>query len=118
MGITDLSVGSGGIKLVEVPQEPEMGTELRTVIEMFRAQCNFDACIDLCSAEHITYSSMLKLLELRKLMVDCGHRLVLVGDWKVKAIFAIHDLDDVFEIAEDRSVALTMLTANCEKVGG
>ena len=67
---------SEDILLVDLPQEPEMGDELKTVTEMVRDRGNCDVVVDFSSVDIITSSSISKLLKLRKLLADCGHRLI------------------------------------------
>lgn len=64
------------ILLVDLPQEPELGDELKTITEMVRDRGDCDVVVDFSSVDIVTSSSLSKLLRLRKLLVDCGHRLV------------------------------------------
>ena len=73
MGIQDWSED---IILVDLPQEPEMGDELTTVIGMVRDRGDCEVVIDFSSVDIVTSSSLSKVLKLRKLLGDCGHRLV------------------------------------------
>lgn len=101
---------SDDIILVDLPQEPEMGDELKTVTGMVRDRGNCDLVIDFSSVDIVTSSSLSKLLKLRKLLADCAHRLVFCNvAAATKGIFTVTGLDGVFEIADDKFVALASL---------
>ena len=107
MGIQDWSED---IILVDLPQEPEIGNELKTVTEMVRDRGNCDVVIDFSSVDIITSSSLSKLLKLRKLLTDCDHQLVFCGvAAATKGIFMVTGLDGIFEFADDKFVALASL---------
>ena len=98
------------IILVDLPAEPEMGDELKTVTEMVRDRGDCDVVVDFSSVDIVTSSSLSKLLKLRKLLGDCGHRLVFCSVAPAtQGIFTVTGLDGVFEIAEDKFVALASL---------
>jgi anti-anti-sigma factor len=101
---------SEDVILVDLPQEPETGDELATVTDMVRDRGNCDAVIDFSNVDIITSSSLSKLLKLRKLLVDCGHRLVFCSVAPAtKGIFIVTGLDGIFEIVDDKFVALATL---------
>jgi anti-anti-sigma factor len=101
---------SEDVILVDLPQEPETGDELATVTDMVRDRGNCDAVIDFSNVDIITSSSLSKLLKLRKLLVDCGHRLVFCSVAPAtKGIFTVTGLDGIFEIVDDKFVALATL---------
>ncbi|MBA7631957.1 hypothetical protein ES703_39495 [subsurface metagenome] len=107
MGIQDWSED---VILVDLPQEPEMGEELKTVTEMVRDRGNCEVVVDFSSVDIITSSSLSKLLKLRKLLGDCGHRLIFCNvAAATKGIFTVTGLDGIFEIADDKFVALASL---------
>ncbi|MHC4172273.1 MAG: STAS domain-containing protein [Planctomycetota bacterium] len=107
MGIQDWSED---VILVDLPQEPEMGDELKTVTEMVRDRGNCEVVIDFSSVDIITSSSLSKFLKLRKLLGDCGHRLIFCNvAAATKGIFTVTGLDGIFEIADDKFVALASL---------
>jgi len=98
------------IILVDLPQEPEIGEELNTVTEMVRDRGDCDVVIDFSRVDIVTSSSLSKLLKLRKLLVDCGHRLIFCSvAAATKGIFTVTGLDGIFEIADDKFVALAGL---------
>ncbi|NIP25491.1 MAG: STAS domain-containing protein [Phycisphaerae bacterium] len=98
------------IVLVDLPQEPEMGDELKAVTEIIRDRGDCDLVVDFSSVDIVTSSSLSKLLKLRKLVGDCGHRLVFCSVAPAtKGIFTVTGLDGVFELADDKFVALASL---------
>lgn len=98
------------ILLVDLPQEPDMGEELQTVTEMVRDRGDCDVVIDFSNVDIVTSSSLSKLLKLRKLLGDCGHRLIFCSVAPAtKGIFTVTGLDGIFEITDDKFVALASL---------
>ncbi|MHC4474553.1 MAG: STAS domain-containing protein [Planctomycetota bacterium] len=107
MGIQDWSED---VVLVDLPEEPQMGDELKTVGEIIRDRGNCDVVVDFSNVDIITSSSLSKLLKLRKLLADCGHRLLFCNvAAATKGIFTVTGLDGVFEFADDKFVALASL---------
>jgi anti-anti-sigma factor len=101
---------SEDVILVDLPQEPEMGEELKTVTQMVRDRGDCEVVIDFSNVDIVTSSSLSKLLKLRKLLVDCGHRLVFCSVAPAtKGIFTVTGLEGVFEITDDKFVALATL---------
>lgn len=101
---------SEDIILVDLPPEPEMADELETVTTMVRDRGDCDVVIDFSKVDIVTSSSISKLLKLRKLLGDCGHRLVFCSvAAATKGIFTVTGLDGIFELADDKFVALASL---------
>jgi anti-anti-sigma factor len=101
---------SENIILVDLPQEPNMGDELKTATEMARDRGDCDVVIDFSSVDIVTSSSLSKLLKLRKLLADCGHRLIFCNVAPAtRGIFTVTGLDGIFELADDKFVALASL---------
>ena len=101
---------SEDIVLVDLPQEPELGDEIRTATEVVRDRGDCEVVVDFSKVDIITSSSLSKLLKLRKLLSDCGHRLVFCSVAPAtKGIFTITGLDGIFEIVDDKFVALASL---------
>jgi len=101
---------SEDIILVDLPAEPEMGEELQTVTCIVRDRGDCDVVIDFGSVDIVTSSSLSKLLKLRKLLGDCGHRLIFCSvAAATKGIFSVTGLDGIFEVADDKFVALAGL---------
>jgi anti-anti-sigma factor len=107
MGIQDWSED---VILVDLPREPNMGDELKTVTELVRDRGNCEVVLDFSDVDIVTSSSLSKLLKLRKLLTDCGHRLIFCNvAAATKGIFTVTGLDGVFEIADDKFIALASL---------
>lgn len=107
MGIQEWSED---IILVDLPPEPEMGDELVAVTEMVRDRGNCGVVIDFADVDIITSSSLSKLLKLRKLLADCGHRLVFCSVAPAtKGIFVVTGIEGIFELADDKFIALASL---------
>jgi len=101
---------SEDIILVDLPQEPELGDELKTATEAVRDRGDCEVVVDFSNVDIITSSSLSKLLKLRKLLGDCGHRLLFCSVAPAtKGIFTITGLDGIFEIVDDKFVALASL---------
>ena len=101
---------SDDIVLVDLPQESQMGDELKTVTEIVRDRGDCDVVIDFSSVDIVTSSSLSKFLKLRKLLTDCGHHLVFCNVAPAtKGIFTITGLDGIFEMVDDKFVALASL---------
>jgi len=106
---------SDTIVLVDLKPEPDMGDELKAITETVRYRGDCDVVIDFSVVDIVTSSSLSKLLKLRKLVGDCGHRLVFSSVAPAtKGIFTVTGLDGVFEMADDKFVAL----ASLQMVGG
>ena len=107
MGIQDWSEKS---ILVELPGEPKMGNELIAVTEIVSDRGDCDVVIDFSGVDIVTSSSLSKLLNLRKMLSDSGHKLVLCSvSAATKGIFMITGLDGNFEFANDKSEVLASL---------
>jgi anti-anti-sigma factor len=107
MGIQNLSEN---VVLVDLPQEPELADELKSVTEIMRDRDDCNVVIDFSGVDIVTSSSLSKLLKLRKVLADCGHRLVFCSvAAPTRGIFKVTALDRIFELADDKSVALTSL---------
>jgi len=96
--------------LVDLPPEPQMGDELKTVTEIVRDRGNCDVVVDFSRVDIVTSSSLSKLLKLHKLLADCGRRLVFCSvAAATKGIFTVTGLDGIFELVDDKFVALASL---------
>jgi len=67
---------SENIMLVDLPAEPEIADEMKTVISLVVDRGDCDVVIDFSSVDIVTSSSLSSMLRLRKLLNDCGKRLV------------------------------------------
>lgn len=98
------------ILLVDLQPEPNMGEELQATIATVRDRGDCDVVIDFSQVDIITSSSLSKLLKLRKLLADCGHRLLFCGVAPAtKGVFTVTGLEEVFDFAPDKFVALASL---------
>ena len=98
---------SEDIILVDLLQEPQMRDELEMVMEMICDRSNCDVVIDFSNVDIVTSSSLSKLLKLRKMLSDSGHKLILCSvSAATKGIFMITGLDCNFEFADDKSMVL------------
>jgi anti-anti-sigma factor len=101
---------SEDVVLVDLPEEPQMGEELKAVTDIFCDRGNCDVVMDFSNVDIVTSSSLSKLLKLRKLASDCGHRVVFCNvAAATRGIFTVTGLDGVFELVEDKFVALASL---------
>jgi anti-anti-sigma factor len=101
---------SEDVILVDLPREPERQDELQTVIGMVRDGGNCDVVIDFSDVDVVGGACLTWLLEIRRLLNDCGHRLTLCSVAPAtKGVFTISRLEHSFEFAEDRFAALVGL---------
>ncbi len=101
---------SDDIVLVDLPQEPQIQDELKSVTEIVRDRGDCDIVVDFSNVDIVTSSSISALLKLRKLLTDCSHRLVFCNvAAATRGIFTVTGLDGIFEIVDDKFVALAGL---------
>lgn len=107
MGIQDWSEN---IIVVDLPQEPQIIDELKAIIEIVRDRGNCDVVVDFSAVDIVTSSSLSAFLKLRKILTDCGHRLIFCNTAvATKSIFMITGIDEIFDFVDDKSVALASL---------
>ena len=107
MAIQDLA---GNVILVDAPAEPDLNEEIKNVTDVVRERGDCDVVIDFSHVDIVTSSSLSKLLKLRKLLIDCEHRLVLCNVAQAtRGIFSVTALDGIFEMVDDQSAALASL---------
>lgn len=101
---------SDNIILVNLEKEPQMGEELQIVTGMVSKNGGFNVVVDFAEIDIVTSSSIAKLLKLRKVLQECGRRLVFSSaSPQTKKIFTITGLDSVFEFVDDQFIALAGL---------
>jgi anti-anti-sigma factor len=101
---------SDDIILVDLPHEPRMRSELKTLIEIVRDRGDCDVVVDFASVDIMTSTSISGLLRLRKLLTDCGHRLTFCNvPPATRGVFSVVGLDEVFEFFDDKFAALAAL---------
>jgi anti-anti-sigma factor len=101
---------SENIILVDLPAEPLMGDELKTITDITKDRDGCDVVMDFSAVDIITSSSLSKFLKLRKMLRDAGHELVFCNVAPAtKGIFSVTGLEGIFKIADDKFVALAGL---------
>jgi anti-anti-sigma factor len=106
---------SDDIILVDLPREPRMRSELKTLVEIVRDRGDCDVVIDFSSVDIMTSTSISGLLRLRKLLADCGHRLIFCNvPPSTRGVFSVVGLDEVFEFTDDKYAALATLQSTTE----
>ncbi|MGD1042178.1 MAG: STAS domain-containing protein [Sedimentisphaerales bacterium] len=101
---------SENIILVDLPAEPLMGDELKTITDIVKYKDDYDVVVDFSAVDIITSSSLSKLLKLRKMLMDMGHELVFCNVAPdTKGIFSVTGLQGIFKITDDKFVALAGL---------
>ena len=101
---------SEDVVFVDLSPEPRMGGELKAVTEIVRDGGDCDIIVDFSRVDIVPSSSLSKLLKLRKLLANCGYRLVFCSVAPAtKGIFTVTSLDRIFELADDKFAALASL---------
>lgn len=101
---------SEDIILAELPAEPQIGDELKTIIEIVRDRGDCDVVVDFSNVDIITSSSLSGLLKLHKLLTDCEHKIIFCNvAAATKGVFTVTGLDGIFEFVDDKFVALASL---------
>jgi len=107
-----MQIWSNGIILVELPDGPGLSRVLDSVVNHIHGRKDYDVVIDFSKVTIITSRSIAPLLRLRELLHSDRKRLLLCGlSGATRDTFSVTALDGVFEIADDRSNALTALEA-------
>jgi len=108
MGIRNLSEN---IVLVELPAQPQLAEELKTINEKIiasRADC--DVIIDFSAAEIITSSCISNLMILHNLLHERGRKLILCNlRVPTRCVFVVAGLENFFHFADDKSAALAAI---------
>ena len=89
---------SDGVILVDLPRELEEHKELQTVLKMVQEKGDSNVVIDFSSVNIVGSTTFASLLQLRQVLQDSGHKLVLCG--------LSPATKGVFEFVEDRFAAL------------
>ncbi len=101
---------SKDILLTDLPAEPEIGEELKNVIEIIQKDGNSDVIVDFSNVDIVTSSTLTKLLKLRKMMAGSGHQLIFCCVTPAtRGIFTVTGLDGVFYTVDDKFTALASL---------
>jgi anti-anti-sigma factor len=95
------------VTLVTLHTEPHKSHELDAVV---RRKQDRDVIVDFSDVDIVGSLILAKLLELRQLLQNSEHSLILCGVTpQAKGVFAVARLDDAFEFAEDKTAALDRL---------
>jgi anti-anti-sigma factor len=101
---------SESIILVDLPAEPLMGDELKTIADVIKDRDDCDVVVDFSAVDIITSSSLSKFLKLRKMLGDRERQIVFCNVAPAtKGIFAVTGLEGIFKVADDKFVALAGL---------
>jgi anti-anti-sigma regulatory factor len=104
---------SDDIILVDLPREPRMRSEIKTLTEIVRDRGDCDVVMDFSAVDIMTSTSISGMLRLRKLLVDCSHRLIFCNlPPATRSVFSVVGLDEVFEFADDKFNALANLQSD------
>jgi anti-anti-sigma factor len=101
---------SENIVLVDLPAEPQLGDELKSVADIIKDRGDCDVVMDFSAIDIISSSSLSKLLKMRKQLTDSGHQFVFCNVAPAtKGIFAVTGLEGIFKVVDDKFVALAGL---------
>jgi anti-anti-sigma regulatory factor len=101
---------------VSLSTEPQLGGELRTLNTTIRSGDDRDAVIDFACVEMLTSESICDLMILNKTLHEVGRRLVMYNvPAVIMSIFERTGLDQIFEFAESRIVALEAVQGQNEQ---
>jgi len=101
------------VVLVHLPHEVHRHAELQTTIDVVRKTGDSDVVVDFSGVDIVGSPTFSRLLELRSVLRQSGHRLVLCSVAPAtKSVFATAELDRLFDFAENEAAALTTLRAN------
>ncbi|OGZ18431.1 MAG: hypothetical protein A2V72_01200 [Candidatus Nealsonbacteria bacterium RBG_13_37_56] len=100
---------SENVILVDCPPKPKIDQGLERLIIVIREKAA-NVVVDFSNVDLITASNISALLQLRKLLGDEGHRLILSGaNSRIRSVFTTTGLHQIFEFADDKSAALALL---------
>ena len=101
---------SKNVFLVVLHRKHSLSDEFTAVNEIIAKHPSYHVIVDFIHIEIITSKVISKLLELRKLMSECKHRLILCNvSFATKCIFTVVGLKSKFEFADDKFAALAAL---------
>lgn len=105
---------SENVVLVDLAEEPQLGDELTNTIAIFKEKPCSDLVIDFSEVDIITSSSLSKLLKLNKMLNNCSKKLILCSMTPAtRGVFTVTGLQEIFEIVDDKFVALASLQLVC-----
>ena len=98
------------VVLVRLPRELQKHTELQTAIDAVSKAGNLDVVVDFSDVDIVGSPTFSRLLELRSVLRESGHRLILCHVAPAtKGVFTVAQLDRLFDFAENESAALAVL---------
>lgn len=101
---------SEDIVLVDLPEESELFDELKRILKMAQDEVKKDIVIDFSAVSIMTTNSLFILLRIGKSLIANECRLLLCSiSPETKRIFTITGLEEIFEIMDDKFVALAAL---------
>ena len=101
---------SENIMLVDLPAEPEITDEMKIVMDLVLNRGDCDVVMDFSGVDIVTSSSLSSMLKLRKMLNDCGKRLVFCNVASAtKRVFVTTGIDEIFDFADDKFTALAGL---------
>ena len=101
------------VVFVHLPHELQKHGDLRAIIDAAGKREDCDAVVDFSNVEIVGSPTFSVLLELRTVLQEWGHKLILCNVAPaIRGVFTVSQLDGVFEFADDESAALTILHAN------
>jgi len=100
------------VVLVHLPPELQRHAELQTVIDAVHQKGDCNVVVDFSAASIVGSLTFSRLLELRNVLRGSGHRLILCNVAPAtRGVFAVAQLERLFEFAGDESAALATLHA-------
>ena len=101
---------SKDVILVNLLATQEDQDDLQKATDTVRERGACNVVVDFSCVDIVGGATFARLLELRQMLQDSGHKVVLCGlSPAIKGVFSIARLDSVFEFAEDRFAALASL---------
>ena len=98
------------IILVDLPAEPQIGDEIKALIDIVKSRGDCDVAIDFTDVDIITSSSISALLRLRKLLEDCCQKLIFCNvSPATKGVLTVTGIEEIFDIVDDKFIALASL---------
>jgi len=98
------------VVLVRLPREMQKHAELQTTIDAVSRRRELDVVVDFSDVDIVGSPTFSRLLELRSVLRESRHRLVLSHVAPAtKGVFSVAQLDRLFDFAENKSAALAVL---------
>ena len=108
---------SNDVLLITIRKGQHSCNELTSANQIIAEQGNYDVIVDFSGLEIVTSLIIGRLIELRNLLRQRGHRLILCNvHFLSKCVFRVVGLRSVFEFAEDKSAALAALEGKYEQL--